>query len=129
MYQLFLIATGGAIGALLRYLISGHANRILAEGFPWGTLAVNLIGCLLVGLLWSLTQRFPLPANANAFFFIGILGAFTTFSAYGLESVRLLQNGEIIFGLVNISVSNFVGLAAVIAGKLIVDSLFAVFRP
>lgn len=123
MYKIFLIIVGGATGALLRYFISGFTNRILTEGFPWGTLVVNLIGCLLIGLLWSIAQRYTLSANMNAFIFIGALGAFTTFSTYGLESVKLLQNGEIILGFVYIAVSNIVGLAAVLAGKIVAESL------
>lgn len=124
MYKILLIIAGGATGALLRYLISGFANRILAEGFPWGALIVNLMGCLFIGLLWSITERYPLSKNGNAFIFIGILGAFTTFSTYALESVKLLQEGEIILGFANILLSNIVGLMAVLAGKFIGDGLF-----
>ena len=85
---------------------------------------VNLIGCLLIGLLWAAFERFQLPANTNAFLFIGILGAFTTFSTYGLESIQLLQNGKILLGLANIILSNIAGLTAVWVGKMIGNSLF-----
>lgn len=116
MVKLFLIALGGALGALLRYAISGLALRILGPGFPWGTLAANLLGCFLIGLFWSLSDRVTLPPRTGPFLFIGLLGAFTTFSTYGLESIHLLRDGEVLRGLTNIAASNVLGLAAVVLG-------------
>lgn len=80
---------------------------------------VNLISCLLIGLFWAVSERFSYPSNINAFLFIGISGAFTTFSTYGLESIQLLQNGKLLLGLANIILSNIAGLAAVWVGKMI----------
>lgn len=113
--KLMLIASGGALGALLRYAVSGLALRLLGADFPWGTLCANLLGCFLIGLLWVLAERAPHP-QANLFLFTGLLGAFTTFSTYSLESIYLLRSGEVLRGLLNIAVSNGLGLVAVLAG-------------
>lgn len=127
MTKLLLIAVGGAGGALLRYAISGLAYRLLGETFPWGTLAVNVAGCFLIGLLWGLTERAPLPPHANLFLFTGILGAFTTFSTYGLETFSLLRDGEVVLGLANILASNVIGLAGVFLGLVLARSLPGLF--
>lgn len=119
MTKLLLLAAGGAFGTLLRYLISGLAYRLLGETFPWGTLAVNLLGCFLIGLLWGLSERTPFPPNVSIFLFTGTLGAFTTFSTYGLESMNLLRDGEVMLALVNILGSNLAGLACVILGFML----------
>lgn len=113
MIKLLLIAAGGACGALLRYSLSGVAYRLLGQTFPWGTLAVNVLGCLLIGALWAMAERAPFPPGISLFLFTGTLGAFTTFSTYGLETLNLLRDGEIGLGLVNIVASNVVGLLAV----------------
>lgn len=119
MQKLLLIGAGGAAGALLRYALSGLAHRVLGETFPWGTLIVNIMGCFLIGLLWALAERVPLSAALHVFLFTGILGAFTTFSTYGLETFNLLRDGELMFGLINILASNLLGVASVIAGFFI----------
>lgn len=128
MYKLLLIATGGAVGALLRYLVSAYANDILPVAFPWSTLAVNLIGCLIIGLIWPLAERLVLSPYVNAFIFIGLLGAFTTFSTYGLETIKLIQNGEIILALANIGANNIIGLAAVMIGKAAAINILAYIK-
>lgn len=127
MTKLLLIAVGGAGGALLRYVLSGLAYRLLGETFPWGTLVVNTIGCFLIGLLWGLTERAPLPPQANLFIFTGTLGAFTTFSTYGLETVNLLRDGEVVLGLTNILASNVIGFAGVFLGLVLARSLPGLF--
>jgi CrcB protein len=114
--KLMLIAGGGALGALLRYGVSGAALRLLGADFPWGTLCANLTGCFLIGLLWVLAERVAFHPYVNPFVFTGLLGAFTTFSTYSLESIALLRDGEVWRGVLNIALSNGLGLAAVIAG-------------
>lgn len=116
MVKFFLIALGGALGALLRYAVSGLALRVLGPGFPWGTLAVNLLGCFLIGLFWALSDRVAFHPRVSPFLFTGLLGAFTTFSTYGLESINLLRDGEVLRGLTNIVASNGLGLVAVLLG-------------
>lgn len=116
MINVLLIAAGGAIGAVLRYGVSGVAYRLFGETFPWGTLAVNVLGSFLLGLLWALSERMLFSPRLTAFLFIGVLGAFTTFSTYSLESFNLLRDGEIRLGLTNIIASNVLGLVVVLLG-------------
>ena len=110
------VAFGGALGALLRYAISGLALRLLGATFPWGTLFANLLGCFFIGLFWALSDRVAFPPRLHPFLFTGLLGAFTTFSTYSLESIHLLHDGEVWRGLANIGVSNGLGLLAVLLG-------------
>lgn len=121
MTKLILIALGGSLGAIARYLLSGLAQRWTSTIFPIGTLCVNLLGCLAIGVLMSLIlDKGALGPNARWFIAIGFLGSFTTFSALGYETVALLNDGQIALAAVN-AVSNFaLGIGAVILGRLIV---------
>ena len=94
MLKLFCIASGGAIGALLRYVVSAFTHTILNADFPWGTLSVNLIGSLIIGSLWGLSETVLLSQNVRLFLLIGVLGSFTTFSSFTLENFTLLRDGE-----------------------------------
>lgn len=114
--KLTLIAGGGALGALLRYAVSGMALRLFGSAFPWGTLTANLVGCFLIGLFWVIADRAALDPRAIPFLFTGLLGAFTTFSTYSLESITLMREGEVLRGVLNVALSNGLGLAAVVAG-------------
>jgi len=116
MSKLSFIAIGGAIGALLRYALSGVAYKYLGSGFPWGTLCVNLIGAFAIGILWGLSEKTTISSDFRTFAFIGILGSFTTFSTYGLETFNLFRDGEIKLALANILVTNVLGIALVISG-------------
>ncbi|MBM3133428.1 MAG: fluoride efflux transporter CrcB [Chloroflexi bacterium] len=100
------IATGGAIGALLRYAIAGLPHRYFEAFFPYGTLLVNFIGCFVIGSLWGAFEETAVPSTVRTFVFIGILGAFTTFSSYTLETFNLLRDGEVKLALANIVISN-----------------------
>ena len=128
MIKLLLIAMGGAVGALLRYAVSGVAYRLFGETFPWGTLAVNVLGSFLLGLLWALSERMLFSPRLTAFLFIGVLGAFTTFSTYSLESFNLLRDGEIRLGLTNIIASNVLGLVVVLLGFVCARYLFGLSK-
>lgn len=123
--KLLLIGAGGAAGALLRYAVSGLAYRFLGETFPWGTLVVNVLGCFLIGLLWAGAERTALSPALHVFVFTGVLGAFTTFSTYGLETFNLFRDGEIVLGLVNFLASNMIGFGAVILGFLVARTLLS----
>jgi CrcB protein len=116
MSKLFFIALGGAGGALLRYAVARGAAFLAGPAFPWGTLAANLSGCLAIGFLSVGAERAALPPEATAFLLTGLLGAFTTFSTYGLESVRLLQSGAVWRGGGYLLASNALGLALVAGG-------------
>ena len=95
MPHLFLVMLGGAIGAGLRHLVGLATLRVLGPGFPWGTLAVNLAGGLAMGLLAGWLVRDGGSDSARLFLGVGILGGFTTFSAFSLEVGLMLQRGEL----------------------------------
>ena len=114
--RLFYVVIGGGIGALLRYLISGFIQKQSISIFPHGTLAVNLIGAFIVGFLWELFQNVIVSTNIRVFLFMGILGAFTTFSTFSLETVNLIKDKEYITALINILISNFGCIILIFSG-------------
>lgn len=116
MQGLFLIAAGGAIGALLRFLMTESTYKITNLTAPWGTIAVNLAGCLIIGIIWGLFDVFPAGNNTKMFVLVGMLGAFTTFSTFALENFNLLKTGAIPMLVMNISVSNIAGIMLVFGG-------------
>jgi CrcB protein len=117
MSRLLLIGLAGFVGTLSRYWLSGVVARRYGETFPLGTLVVNLSGCFVVGLLYYLLQeRFVVNPTARTIVLIGFLGGFTTFSSLGLQTFTLLQDGEFALAILNLTVSNFVGLFLVWIG-------------
>jgi CrcB protein len=117
MSKLFLIGLAGFVGTVGRYGLSVVVAKRYGETFPLGTLAVNLIGCFLVGLLFHLMQeRFLVNQNLRTIILVGLLGGFTTFSSFGLQTFTLLQDGEFGFAALNLGVSNVLGLLLVWAG-------------
>jgi len=119
MLKLFVIALGGAAGAVLRYLVSGFALTFMGSGFPWGTLCVNLIGSFAIGLLAGIFESVVVSANLKIFLFVGLLGAFTTFSTFSLENAKLLQDGQWLYMFINVTASCILGLLLVFAGLTI----------
>ena len=107
------IALGGAIGALLRYGLSGWINALWGGVIYGGTLTVNLIGCFLIGLLFGLFEQAILPSAFRELTLIGILGAFTTFSSFGLESVILFRHQHWRALFANIFLNNIGGILLV----------------
>jgi CrcB protein len=100
------VFAGGGIGAVARYFLSGLAYQRFGSTFPSGTLLVNVLGCILIGLLMSVfEERFVLYPSLRIFLTIGILGGFTTFSSFSFETVALLRDGEFFFASANILVS------------------------
>jgi fluoride exporter len=95
MQNLLLVALGSALGGVSRYLVTGWVSTRVVSTFPWGTLTVNVVGCALIGVLAGLgdTQRFGLPPEARSFLMVGLLGGFTTFSSFSLETLRLVHDG------------------------------------
>src|SRR4051794_17341376 len=115
-----LVGLGGFLGAVSRYLVDGWVTDRLGASLPLGTFVVNISGSLLLGVLFALTvERSVLPAEARALVMIGFIGAYTTFSTLMLESWRLIENGSIAAGFLNLVGSCVVGLAAVVAGLMI----------
>ena len=119
MIKYILLATGGAIGTILRYSMSGLTYRIVNSVFPWGTIVVNLAGSFAIGLLWGFFEIQNISSNMRNFIFIGILGGFTTFSTYALESLNLFRDGEIKLAMTNLLISNICGLILVFAGFML----------
>lgn len=118
MGKLAFIFLGGALGALMRYGVSTGTHRIGGDSFPWGTLAVNLIGSFLIGALWGLFERIEVSQQMRHLLVTGMLGAFTTFSTYSLENLHLLRDGNWRYALLNIAVSTVGGLLLVLLGAL-----------
>jgi CrcB protein len=119
--KLFLIGLGGATGSILRYLVSGFVQDIAkSAAFPYGTLAVNLVGCWIIGFLSHLVDtRGVLTAEARALVIVGFLGGFTTFSAFGNETMNLLRDGENGPALANVGAHLVLGLGAVWLGRTV----------
>jgi len=115
--RLLSIGFAGLVGTLLRYWLSGVIARRYGETFPYGTLIVNLIGCFVIGFLFYLFYDRALASSTpRTVIFIGLLGGFTTFSSYGLQTFTLLRDGELFLALVNVVTSNVLGLLFVWVG-------------
>ncbi len=119
MAQLLFIAAGGALGAVSRYGVSSGVYHLLGRGFPYGTLAVNLIGSFLIGLLsiW-LIERFSFSPEWRAAVLIGFLGAFTTFSTFSLETLTLIEQSAYLKAGLNMLLSVTTCLIAVWLGVI-----------
>ena len=119
MTQLLAIAAGGAIGAVLRYWISTAVQGRSASAFPYGTLTVNVVGSLLIGFLYILLiERLAAGPTIRAFMLIGVLGAFTTFSTFSMETLNLMEAGHLGKALVNVLASVIVCVCAAALGVL-----------
>lgn len=124
MLQIVLVAAGGAVGSSLRYLVGVWAIRVAGLAFPWGTLAVNVAGCFLIGFLAELIdRRFGGSTALRLLVVTGFLGGFTTFSAFSLETASLLGRGAFLPASVYVLTSVLVSLMAVFAGSGLVRLL------
>ncbi len=103
MTRTLLVALGGLLGSVGRYWLAGAVQRLNGAEFPLGTLAVNVLGSFVVGLVMALSlERGALPANARIFLAVGVCGGFTTMSTFSYETIALLRDGEVGLGLGNI---------------------------
>ena len=114
------IGCGSFLGGAARYLVS-IAMKTVGKGFPWGTLAVNFVGCLVIGLLWGFFSKNSSESSSWALFMIvGICGGFTTFSTFSKEALMMLQAGNFISLLAYVTISVIAGIALVAAGYYLV---------
>ena len=120
MLNICLVGLGGFIGAVLRYSLGGWVQGWSKSiGFPYGTFVVNLCGCLLIGWFSQLADsRNLFNPQQRLFVFIGLLGAFTTFSTFGLETMNLLRDNRVMLAVLNVSGQVGLGLAMVWAGRI-----------
>jgi CrcB protein len=124
MQKTILIGLGGLVGTLCRYWLSGLIARQYGETFPWGTLIVNVVGCFLAGSLFNLTEeRFLVSPTLRTVVLIGMIGGFTTFSSFGLQTFTLVREGEFGLAALNVTISNLLGLLMVWAGYSLVRAL------
>jgi CrcB protein len=124
MTQVLAIAAGGAAGALLRYGVSNGIHAVLGRGFPYGTLAVNIIGSLLMGFLYIwLIERLASGPVLRAFLLVGVLGAFTTFSTFSVETLNLMESGQLGKAILNVLASVVICIAAAGLGILLARQL------
>lgn len=121
MRNTFLVGVGGFVGSILRYLISGYVQQFTSSvAFPYGTLVINLTGCIIIGFLSQLAEaRSVFAAETRVFIFIGVLGGFTTFSTFGNETINLLREGENMPAFFNLGAHVVLGLGAVWLGRLL----------
>lgn len=111
------VALGGAIGAMGRHLVNGLALRLMGPALPWGTLAVNILGSFAMGvLIGTLARHFSVSNDVRLFLATGILGGFTTFSAFSLDTVAMAERGATVTALAYVAASVVFSIAALFAG-------------
>lgn len=119
--SLLIVGLGSFCGGALRYYISTLMKSACGQGFPWGTLSVNLVGCLLIGLLLGIFSRCGVQSNSwSLLLTVGLCGGFTTFSTFANESLQMLQSGNTLNLIIYILASVIVGIALVALGYWIV---------
>ena len=123
--KILVLSLGGILGTLARYGLGGFIqNRFPNSTFPWGTLVVNILGCLTIGFLWILVEDKPiLTPNMRLFSMIGFLGAFTTFSTFSLETVNLMAKCQWSAAAVNVAASVGCCLVGTVLGMTLARSL------
>jgi CrcB protein len=115
LIQFLYVGLGGFVGSVLRFAMGGWVQRTLPHAlFPYGTLAVNVLGCLLIGFLAAWRQ--PLEPGLRLFLMVGLLGGFTTFSTFALETLTLTQQQQPLLAFINVIAKVTLGLAAAWAG-------------
>jgi CrcB protein len=121
MEQKFIfIALAGALGTLCRYSLSGFVQQFNSSFFPFGTLVVNMTGCFVAGFLWTLFEnRWAVSGEIRTCVLVGFMGAFTTFSAFILETGMLVRSTEWFYAVLNLVMQNGLGLGALSAGIVV----------
>lgn len=114
---LLLIGTGGLIGSIARYLAATYFTKVFPSAFPYGTFIVNIVGCLIIGIIFGISERFSwLTPEWRMFLATGFCGGFTTFSSFAYENIKLIQEGNFLV-FATYSIASFaLGLLAVFIG-------------
>jgi fluoride exporter len=125
MFQILLVAVGGAIGSVARYLVGVGMTRMMGITFPWGTLTVNIVGSFAIGILTELVaRRFDASAELRLLIVVGFLGGFTTFSSFSLDTMVLVERGATFHAFAYVGASLVLALGAAFGGLLLGRSLF-----
>jgi len=126
VYKYILLASGGAIGTVLRFIVSTSTYHFFNTAiFPWGTLMVNLCGSFIIGILAGFNETGLVSMNLRTFLFIGLLGGFTTFSAFSLETLNLIRSGEIRYAVINVAANNIFGIGLAFGGFFVTRYLLS----
>lgn len=122
--RLLLVLAGGALGSSVRYLVALWMVARFGADFPWGTLTVNVVGSFLIGVVATLADELgAISPDLRIFLVIGVLGGFTTFSSFSLDTLRLAQGNDMTRAVSNMAANLTLGLAAVVAGVALVRAL------
>lgn len=122
--KLLLIALGGALGSVMRYLAQEGVHRLFGQAFPWGTLSVNVLGSLAIGYAWvRFAEQGPDDPLLRGFLVIGLMGGFTTFSTFSLETMQLIEAGALGRATTNMLLSVTLCVAACAAGIVLTRQL------
>jgi len=123
MYKIILLLAGGGIGTVARYIVSDYTHKYYLGNFPLGTLAVNMLGSFIIGILWGIFDSENMSHGMRVFLFIGILGGFTTFSSYALDSYNMFKDGEMKLALLNVMANNVLSIGMVLIGLMTANML------
>lgn len=124
MTHILLVAAGGTVGSVLRYLVGLWTLRSFGPAFPWGTLTVNITGSFLIGVLAeAIARKFGASVEMRVFLITGILGGYTTFSAFSLDAMTLLERGEPVTALIYVASSVLLSALAVFAGLALMRAM------
>ncbi|MBD9646771.1 fluoride efflux transporter CrcB [Ensifer sp. ENS09] len=124
MTHLLLVGAGGAIGSMLRYLVGLWAVHRLGSGFPWGTLGVNITGSFLIGVLAEVIMRkFGASPDMRVFLITGVLGGYTTFSAFSLDAITLFERGDVMLSAAYVLASVALSILAVFSGLALMRAI------
>jgi len=126
MPTLFAIATGGAIGSILRHFMNSGVARLLGEGFPWGIMLINILGSFIMGCVVAYFAHAGNPSQeVRAFLTVGVLGGFTTFSAFSLDAVNLFERGAYAAGGLYVAASVLLAIGGLVTGMVLVRAVLA----